>query len=186
MNKKVTVCWVLFLLVAACGQKDVLLDYKWIVIDGTYMGKPIQFQNTAMVQLVDEQGNAIKELLFSKNARISLPGINTPILSATWKVQGDRIDFTIDPSANGYDDSFDLSFLAPTDSARIRSELEHQKDADKHQLQRDHFKRAIEIYSQPFRYFITYDTLMLVGSHGTIRAVRDKSLDGFRDMLNEE
>jgi hypothetical protein len=186
MNKKIVAYLFLFLLVASCVQKEVLLECRWIVIDGTYLGKPIQFQNTATVQLVDEQGDPIKYLLFSKNARVSLPGIHTPNISALWKVEDDRIDFILNSSPNDYDISFDLSFLDPTDSARIRSELEYQKDAKKYQLEMNNFKRAVEIYSQPFRYFITHDTLMLVGPHGTIRAVRDRSLDGFRDIFNED
>src|SRR5690349_10885309 len=103
----------LVVFILSCGQKRELVKNTWIVIDGTFMGRPIEFHSTDLLKFTDRTGSEIKNLNFSKDQTIVLPGINSPNISARWVIEDDKVRFSVDSirySIYSTIDS-DLSFL---------------------------------------------------------------------------
>lgn len=57
--------------ISSCGQRDVLVENQWIIIDGTYKNGVINFQSTQAVLLADSEGHEIKSLDFLMLVQIS-------------------------------------------------------------------------------------------------------------------
>jgi len=88
----------LLLLLSTCGQKDVLMDNGWILIGGIYQGKQIEFKSTNQAFLSGTNGEPNRNLYFSEDETIILPGINSHNLRARWTTDGDKISFIITSS----------------------------------------------------------------------------------------
>ncbi len=176
----------LIILLSTCGQKNELMKNSWLVVDGTYMGQPIEFRNTDLLKFSDRNGNEIKSLNFSKDGTIGLPGINSPNISAKWVIEDGQVRFSADSTRYSIYNTIDsdLSFLDTSDSIPYKEESESkQKQEIINPLTTNEFKKAMEIYGQPFNYYISRDTLMLEGQNGIIRAVRDRTVDDlFRNL----
>lgn len=172
------------ILLSTCGQKDELIKNNWLVVDGTYMGQPIEFHSTDSIKFFDNYGNEIKSLNFSKNGTIDLPGINSPNISAKWTIREGKITFSVDSVRYAIYNRIDISFLDTTDSVPFKQE---SKDELKQRIVNPQttieFKKAMEIYGQSFDYYISRDTLVLLGQRGRIQAIRDRTIDDlFRNL----
>lgn len=176
----------LIFLLSTCGQRRVLLENNWHVVDGTYMGQPIEFHNTDLIKLYDQYGNEIRSLNFSKNGTIELPGINSPNISARWTIDDGQIRFSVDSMRYAIYNTIELnlSFLDASDSIPSKQESkEETEDNVINPLRTKEFKKAMEIYEQSFEYSISRDTLILEGQKGRIRAVRDRTVENlFRNL----
>lgn len=176
----------LMLLLSTCGQRRELIKNNWLVVDGTYMGQPIEFHSTDLIKFSDRYGNEIKNLNFSKDGTIGLPGINSPNISAKWTIEDGQIRFSVDLTRYSIYNTIDsdLSFLDASDSiARKQENKGETEEKIINPLMTNEFKRAMEIYEQSFDYYISRDTLMLEGQKGRIRAVRDRTVDDlFRNL----
>ena len=178
------ICIGLIIFLSTCGQKSELIKNSWLVVDGTYMGQPIEFHSTDLLKFSDRYGNEIKSLNFSKDGTVGLPGINSPNISARWIVTDGQIIFSVDSARYSIYNTIgtDLSFLDTSDSIPSREESE-PKQTIINPLTTKEFKKAMEIYGQRFNYYISRDTLMLVGQKGEIRAVRNRTVDDlFRNL----
>src|SRR5688572_9676837 len=85
-----------FFLVTACGQRDVLVDNRWILIGGTIKNYKIEFNTIDQINFTDQNGKIIRSLNFGKDQTIILPGINSSSIQAKWTLEGDLIRFSID------------------------------------------------------------------------------------------
>ena len=174
----------LIILLSTCGQKSELIKNSWVIVDGNYMGQPIEFHITDLLKFSDRNGSEIKSFNFSKDGTVGLPGINSPNISAKWTVADGQIIFSVDSTRYSIYNTIDsdLSFLDTSDSIQSKKKSE-PKQKIINPLATKELKKAMEIYGQRFNFYISRDTLMLVGQKGEIRAVRDRTVDDlFRNL----
>jgi hypothetical protein len=114
----------LILIIGSCGQRDVLVENRWIIIGGTYKNEPINFHSTEVIAFVDDEGVEKKNVTFYEDGTIIVPGINSPRIQATWAITNGEIHFEIDSSKYYLSNKVetDFSVLASSDSVS-RDEL---------------------------------------------------------------
>jgi hypothetical protein len=157
---------VIFLVVFACGQRDVLVENSWILIGGTFKDKEIEFKSTERIFFTDQNGQIIRSLNFGKDQTIILPGINSSNIQAKWTMEGRSIRFFIDSMRYPFS-SFDPRIFENADSTR-RNETVNKLDE---------FEKAMEVYGQVFSYGVSRDTLRLFSTEVKLWAVRDRRID---------
>ena len=168
----------LIILLCACGQRSELINNTWVLIDGTMNGQPIKFKSTDIVIFSNRDGKEIQCLNFSKDETIILPGINSPKISAKWKIIDDKIYLSVDSSEYYIynTNTSDLSFLDTSESYKVAEEDNVQPKALNPLLTKE-FIDAVKVYEQPFDYYISLDTLRLASKDVIIRATRERKID---------
>lgn len=166
----------LILVLASCGQKDVLEDNRWVVVRASLNKQPMEVYATGM-SLANRDNQ--QTFGFSEDGEILLPGLGTLPVRARWKIVDDKIHFTIDSGryylyASG---QADLSRLS-TDAAQATDTTKQIKSMIAAEA-----ATAMEFFREPFYYKVTYDTLVMRSTQATLVAVRDKSLDELFNKL---
>lgn len=72
----------LIIIFASCNREKELIKDRWIVIDGTYKGKPIIFGHGE--RYTDNKELIPSSLFFFENHGAQLPGIECKVIYANW------------------------------------------------------------------------------------------------------
>jgi hypothetical protein len=198
--------FILFLLVTLfvcnCDNRKELTKHTWIIVGGTYQKNPIQFHSTDVLKFVDHDGQEILYLNFSEDGTTTLPGINSPDISAKWTIVESKIHFSIDSSwfYINYREPVDLSFLEagevdtsaiegntkadPTSitTSGIGENTKEDSGSITFTIAKSHFtmaelQRTMEIYDHAFAFRFSRDSLILESKNAKILAIRDRTIE---------
>lgn len=188
--RRIVVLVVFIAIILSCNERNKLFEGRWIIIEGFYKNKKIEFLSTNLIRVSDNKGNINPILDFFENGKILLPGINSNDVRANWKVADDKLFFYIDSAKYNrkFEDSYNYSSLKPlmeNDSSYYvfidsLSRVDSIRDSiwkETNPLFTNEFSSAMNVYSNPFSIKFEGDYLKLVSKTTVMIAVKDRSSD---------
>jgi hypothetical protein len=160
----------LLLILLACDRRTSLIDNSWILVAGTMDGKPIAFESTERLFLINQNGEIIRQLDFYEDQTISLPGIHSNNISAIWTLEEEKIRFSIDSSSYLMFAPSSIKSGDSSASSYLRNRLLE-------------LEKPMQIYGQDFEFRISHDTLQLFSSTVKLWAVKDRTIEKMMKVI---
>ncbi len=176
-----------FIILLSCSLERELVKGNWIIFEGIYLNKNIEFKSTDLLQVANANGYIHANLDFFEDGSVILPGISCSNIRAQWKIIDKRLIMVIDSAHynNSYGSEKDyasaeysllmkLDSLDKSDTAKQRMGREFQQ---MNPLLTHEFDAAMDIYGNSFQISIDGDNLFLKSETTCLKAQKDRTID---------
>lgn len=179
MKDSLLIILIFFGCISCNYRRDALQNGSWIIEEGYYNGKRIEFKSTNLLQLANVNGDILISLKFFEDGTITLPGINSSDIRAKWDLIDGKLTLRIDSAeySSIYDKDLvwkDLNLYMNSDSSNSSGTKEERRIDP---LRTSNFEQAMKIYENPFELNFEGDNLILESNSSKIVAVKDRSID---------